>query len=1857
MNRSRILLALLFWMTVFCASAQAQSAGDYRSIASGLWVSTFTWERFDGSSWVGLPSPPISSDGVITIRSGHIVEMTATVVYDQVVVEAGGQVTIAAGITHTLNDGPGTDLSISGTWLNQGGTWTVSAAATWSVNAGGTYVHNTTSGISTPLNSAMLDPASSFIYRGSSTLTPASSFSGRTYGMLSLESTPGNWTASASGTGTLTINGDFTIGSGVSYSTTQTGVMTFAGNFTNNGTLTNSTGTQVYTFTGVGKTIGGGGAISFETWNVIGSASITLSRDVSIGSGFTATISGTLNCGTQIVSGAGFFSLASGATLGVGSPSGVATSGATGNIQNTGGRQYGPGANFVYNGSAAQMTGNALNATNLTISNPAGVTLSLGTSSITLAVTSGAMFIVPSGLSYQCGGTTVVVDGTISGAGQLNILGTTFTNNGTVSTSLTRFTGTTIDGNGLWTGSTLRTEGSATTRISNDMTMAVGTLTSIGFSPLALQSHILTFTGANLSAFINGPGTVRTQGTVSTTGSLAPAPAFEVVTGTTTAVDGATFFGPVTVASGATLQVAAGGTVTTSSTVTVNGTLNGADGASILFSQGSLFTNNGAVAVATLQFSNALAATVAGSGTWSGASLINGISTLSLGTSMIFSVGTLTNNATIALGVNTLTFAGSTINAGDMTSSGGLLRTQGTVTLNAPFFGAPLRVNTGTTTATGTFNNTLTVDLGATLNVPTSTTLVATTAMMNGSLTGADSSSVFRFAGSLTNNSNSVSIANVQVVGGSTLTGAGSFQSPNTITLLGGNSLTLGSDHQVHNFVANGVLDLSSFTLCVTGDFTVNAGGGLTGGGGTLAFCGSTAQTMGGDGAVDLLNLTVNNGAGVTLMRDLTVNGALNLQSGDLTTGAFTLTMPDTAASTGTFDVIGRVKRLVNSNIGAALSFGNPFNTITFTDGSPPDDITVTLAESSPADFGNAVRRTYTITPSGGGAFTATLRLRYEDSQLNGNSEPGLQLWRFDGAVWTSQSPTSSDTANNWIEKTGVTAFSRWTLAAGSPTDISLISFTAAGHDDEVRLQWETGFEVDNLGFNIYRDENGERIRVNPEVIGGSALVVGPGIALDAGRSYEWWDGQPRGKQTAYWLEEIDLGGKSIWHGPVFSSPVDGPAANRQAAILLSNIGLSQQQQAPRASRQVEKAAPLVPTSASAFAGQASLASDRALKISIKREGWYRITQREVIAAGLDPRTDPRTLQLFVHGLQQPISVTGESDGRLDADDALEFYGTGIESPSTDTRVYWLVAGEEFGQRIKLTKRESGYPGAASFPFTVERRDRSVYFSALRNGETENFFGAVITVATVKQAVAAPAVDHATADEATLEVALQGVTRVPHQVQISLNGTAVGTLLFASQSNARTTISVPIALVNSENEIALTSRGGPSDISLVDYIRLTYRRIYRAENNWLRFSAQGNQQVTIDGFGGPDIRVVDVTHPNSVSEVAGSVKKTDAGYAMEVTSPGTDARSLLAFAADAAMKAVDICPNRPSTWRKRNNRADLVIISHRSLTDSLARLKQFRESQRMSVALVDVEDVYDEFSYGHKTPKAIKDFLTYARSWKKTPRFVLLAGDASYDPKNYLGRGDWDLVPTALIDTDFMEAASDDALADTDGDGIADAAIGRLPVRDAQQADDVVSKIIGRETSTPKDGVLLISDLGDGFDFEGASAQLRPLVPETVKVTELTRGVTDDSTLRSQVVDSINSGQLIVNYTGHGSLDRWRGALMTSSDAGALANHERLPLFVLMTCLNGYFNDPALDSLAEALITAKRGGAVAVWASSGMTVPANQAVMNQAFYRALFGSGSTITLGEAVNKAKLAVTDPDVRRTWVLFGDPTTRLK
>jgi hypothetical protein len=150
------------------------------------------------------------------------------------------------------------------------------------------------------------------------------------------------------------------------------------------------------------------------------------------------------------------------------------------------------------------------------------------------------------------------------------------------------------------------------------------------------------------------------------------------------------------------------------------------------------------------------------------------------------------------------------------------------------------------------------------------------------------------------------------------------------------------------------------------------------------------------------------------------------------------------------------------------------------------------------------------------------------------------------------------------------------------------------------------------------------------------------------------------------------------------------------------------------------------------------------------------------------------------------------------------------------------------------------------------------------------------------------------------------------------------------------------------------------------------------------------------------------------------------------------------------------------------------------------------------------------------------------------------------------------------------------------------------------------------------------------------------------------RGFLGAEQVRTLLYEELQRGPLLVNYLGHGSVQQWAGAMLTVDDVRWLSSN-RLTVVLAMTCLDGYFADPSLDSLGEALLYAN-GGAAAVWASTGLTEMEPQAAMNLEAVEQLFQTSPAPRLGDALRAALSTTDDPDVRATWVLLGDPSMRV-
>ncbi|MEO7118156.1 MAG: C25 family cysteine peptidase [Candidatus Limnocylindrales bacterium] len=579
-------------------------------------------------------------------------------------------------------------------------------------------------------------------------------------------------------------------------------------------------------------------------------------------------------------------------------------------------------------------------------------------------------------------------------------------------------------------------------------------------------------------------------------------------------------------------------------------------------------------------------------------------------------------------------------------------------------------------------------------------------------------------------------------------------------------------------------------------------------------------------------------------------------------------------------------------------------------------------------------------------------------------------------------------------------------------------------------------------------------------------------------------------------------------------------------------------------------------------------------------------------------------------------------------------------------------------------------PGTDPFRQTRQVKERSTYFAALRNGDAENWFGQLVSDAdpTVVPRVVAHGVPGA---PAVLELALQGVTLADspganHRVAVSVNGRPIDEVAFSGQERAVFRVPLPAdVLRDGDNNITLLALDGGSDISLIDVVTVSYAHTHQADADQLLFTAEGQQTVAIGGFSTPSIRAVDVTDPSAVIDVLAIVRAEDGLYTATLVAPGVGTRRLFAFTDFTTATPASLAANEPTAWHAATSAFDYVVLARRDYFEALRPLAVRRASQGYRPAVIDIQDVYDEFSFGEKSPVAIRRFLTRARaSWQAAPRFLVLAGDATLDPRDYAGLGDFDLIPTKLLSMSqvALETASDEWFADLNDDGLPGVAVGRLPVRTVAQAEAMVRKILAYETQAPgawASDVTFVADDNDAAnDFEGATRAIEAGLPAGYTAHEVFRG-TLAAGAGAALASEVSAGRLIVNYLGHGSTRLWglQGDLLSNDQvASSWQGGSQLPFVLAMNCLSGFFHGIYdEESLAEALLRAPDRGAIAAWASSSLTSSATQQLVSRELFRLLLQDGR-LTLGEAAVRAKRVVSQRDLRRSWIFFGDPATRL-
>jgi hypothetical protein len=524
--------------------------------------------------------------------------------------------------------------------------------------------------------------------------------------------------------------------------------------------------------------------------------------------------------------------------------------------------------------------------------------------------------------------------------------------------------------------------------------------------------------------------------------------------------------------------------------------------------------------------------------------------------------------------------------------------------------------------------------------------------------------------------------------------------------------------------------------------------------------------------------------------------------------------------------------------------------------------------------------------------------------------------------------------------------------------------------------------------------------------------------------------------------------------------------------------------------------------------------------------------------------------------------------------------------------------------------------------------------------------------------------------DATLTVRLTGATDTnanpDHHAIVRVNGRMVGEAMWDGLDHETLTLSIdPGILSDGSNTLEIEARrdtGAPYSVIYLDWFDLEYDSLYRATENVLEFSADGNQTVLVSGFSRSDIMIFDITDPKTPIYIEASSIVAGNSYGVAIA-PEAPWNHYIALTPDAVVHANRIKPDTPSNLASSSNLGEYLVITSLELSDTAQRLTHYRVD--LASQVIDIEDIWDEFNYGIASPHALRNFFEHAlESWTVPPRYVVLAGSGTFDYKDYMGNGD-NLIPPMHVNTPHGLFPSDNWLANTDlSTAVPEVAIGRIPATTRAELDAAIDKIIARESRLGEvwtNKVVMLADNGDqAGNFPRDSDRIAATLPAGVPMEKIYLSNVAVGTARTMALNAINQGAGFVSYVGHGGFDRFAAeGMLRDVDLQHLVNVDRPTVITGMTCNVGYFSLPGYASLGERLLYQPTGGAAAVWVATGMSQNEHAVALAMAFYGAVPADGN-LRIGDVILSA-LKTYEGEQRPSYmvdiyVLLGDPAMKL-
>ena len=665
----------------------------------------------------------------------------------------------------------------------------------------------------------------------------------------------------------------------------------------------------------------------------------------------------------------------------------------------------------------------------------------------------------------------------------------------------------------------------------------------------------------------------------------------------------------------------------------------------------------------------------------------------------------------------------------------------------------------------------------------------------------------------------------------------------------------------------------------------------------------------------------------------------------------------------------------------------------------------------------------------------------------------------------------------------------------------------------------------------------------------------------------------------------------------------------------------------------------------------------RAVRLTIEETGITSVSADQLRDMGLPfEELSSSELNLTRYGQEVPYLVLGEGE-----DQALYFFAQANNNPREALSVYILSPGKGLEMQQRDVQPDGLGSPSAQHRFTWEENHFFVEFA-----DSDDVWMGLLLMAPDQRTFL---LDDILPGEgpAVLTVRLFSNSEGPgypdHHVEIQVNGQTVADHTWDGIKHETITAPIEAGLLSPDevNRVTIVVHDDTdvtAETIYVDDFELAYEGLISADQEQVSFAS--NAANILVSNANLDLAVFDVTDQDA------PIYLTNLRFDDDVVqfSGGESERQYVALnRAQSVKPAIKPAPAWSRPLRENDWGADYIAIvaDVRGFQEAVEPLLAHRQDQGLRVANISIEQIYDEFGSGHRSPEAIKTFLAYTSAhWlPPAPQYLLLVGDATYDVRDQIPGKNRNRLPTAMVFSESGGYLASDAWFSQFDAGGPQMATGRFPAQNALQLRAMIGKTLSYEQNNSaednawKQRALLVAD--DESIFDTATVSLAATLADRGYRTYQVH-MSQGENIHYNIRSVINQGVALVNYLGYGSKVAWGDeAVLQNSDTSAFYNESRLPILTAFTSLNGAFAEPRIDSLSESLLRKNDGGIVAAIAPSGRAPTDQLLPLAEKFYDHLLVDGG-ITVGDALHRlVNEGMDDPEYRdavKTLNLLGDP-----